>query len=312
MHVVDLLVTLFSAFLLLPVFCFVWRSVRSFRSFGLLFDDRVLCCDDISFVGCSAICCGEYDLQRLRQLLAVEYNRYELIAVVDSASHPDAVGQIISYFQLLRVNPTVDAVGGESVRALYRSRPHHFHRLVLIDICSADIYRHLNAALAVASYDYLLPLRSDVMLSPHAVETLMVCVAESDEGVDLLDVASCPSAWLFSRYVVLQAGGFSEDILANELFRHRSTLYAPVIYHFHPSADVHLRLAMLLSALFFSLIYLAYGGLWAIVVALSLASLYAVAAYQRALVCPTNSLKVTLLCYFHHITSFFYLQKFRL
>ena len=40
--------------------------------------------------------------------------------------------------------------------------------------------------------------------------------------------------------------------------------------------------------LFFSLIYLAYGGLWAIVVALSLASLYAVAAYQRALVCPTN------------------------
>lgn len=312
MHLIDILVAILSALLLLPIFRFVQRSVRAYRSTRLLLDECAGCCEDISFIGCSAICCGEYDLLRLQRLLAVEYDRYELIVVVDSHSNAALVEQIISYFRLVRVNPVANIAGGEPIRALYRSRPHHFYRLVLVDVRSVGVYDDLNVALSVASYDYLLPLRSDVVLDRHAIEALMITVAESEHSVDLLSVASCPSVWLFGRYATEQAGGFSEDILANDSFSHRITIYAPVIYCFHPSGDALLRLCLLLSVLFFGVLYLSLGGLWALVVAASFASLYAVATYHTSLLYPANSLKVTLLCYFNHIASFFYLQKFRL
>lgn len=309
---IDILVTIISAILLLPIFRFARSTIRAYRAYKLLIDERAECCEDISFIGCSALCSGEYNVARLQRLLTVEYSRYELIAVVDSSKYGDEVEQIVAYFQLIRVNPIGNAGDGEPIRALYRSRQHHFQRLVLVDVHHIGLFEDLNVAMAVASFDYLLPLRYDVILASHAVETLMVAVSESEERVDMVSVASSPSSYLFSRYGVEQAGGFSEDITASRLLRHRVVVYAPIIYRYAPSKSRLLRGAIWVVAGLLLLYYLSVGGLWVVVVIMSLLSLYAVVTYQRALFFPANSLKIPLLCYFNHLVSFFYCRKFRL
>lgn len=308
MHIGEGVVVIFSAVMLLPMLSYAWRSVTACRRHTLLMEECAGCCEEVGFVGCSVVCYAEYDVVRLQSLMAVEYHRYELIAVVDSSQHKAEVEHIVTHFRLIKVNcPLAD--GSE---ALYRSRQREFNRLVVLDRRGGMLYDGLNGAMAVASYDYLLPVGRGVRLFPHAIEALMVAVSEEDDFVEALVVKSLPGTYLFNRDAVAAAGGFSADVVAYRSFATAAAIYAPVVYRSEGGSGlfwtVYCGLGMVLAVV----VYLAFGTLAAMVLVMSEVALLAVAQYQRELFRGGNSLKVTLLCYFNHIVSFFYCRKFHL
>ena len=116
------------------------------------------------------------------------------------------------------------------VRALGRSRRRCFRRLVLVDRAWDSEAGDFDAAASVATYDYLLPVRTGCFLLPGTVERLVAELGEGRPGsLDLIRSPLGEPAALLSREAVVAAGGFGMRPLRGIPRGRRRRLWEPLL-----------------------------------------------------------------------------------
>ena len=201
-------------------------------------------------IGISVLCSGVTDPAQLENLLSSEYSRYEVVAVFDSRRQTAEFRALAARYRMIRVEwaPTGELeVAG--VRALGRSRKRCFRRLVLVDRAFDGAAGDFDAAAAVATYDYLLPVGAGQYLVPGAVERLVAELGSEPPGtLDLVRSHLGEPAVLLSREALIAAGGFGMRPLREIPRGRRRTLWEPLLAP--PEAGLHVpRRWLLLPAL---------------------------------------------------------------
>ncbi len=182
-------------------------------------------------IGISVLCCGLTDLVRIERLLSVDYARYEVVVVLDGRQWAEDFERLIARYHMIRVEwqPT-DELHTEGVRSLGRSRKRCFRRLVVVDRIGGDPHGDLDAAAAVASYDYLIPLCGDLNLLPETIERIAEVLGEEPER--MLEWISSPVGaygCVISREAVVAAGGFGRGVLRGIPRSKRRLLWEPLL-----------------------------------------------------------------------------------
>lgn len=251
------------------------RVVRGRNKRLLLAAPRGAACDGFGRVGVSVICNGD-DTERLASMLAVEYPCYEVVAVVDSVRNPEAAAFIRSTYRMMTVDYLPSAeLPPAGVRGLYRSVKRCYRRLVMVDVARFDRLSDFDAALGVASCDYVLPLPDGVRLLPGSVERLVVEICSSAvPRLKCIDSALGAPVVLYARESVVACGGFVAervDCARGE----RRTLYEPLAAfgRVAPHAELQLAVAMSAVVLVAAVVVACFGAVW-VAVAVSLALLF--------------------------------------
>lgn len=182
-------------------------------------------------IGISLLCSGVTDPAQLENLLSPEYSRYEVVVVLDSRRQAAEFGALVARYRMIRVEWTF---AGElevtGVRALGRSRKRCFRRLVLVDRVFDGAAGDLDAAAAVATYDYLLPVGRGQCLLPGTVERLVAELGSEPPGsLDLVRSHLGEPAALLSREALVAAGGFGMRPLRGIPRSRRRTLWEPLL-----------------------------------------------------------------------------------
>lgn len=197
-------------------------------------------CDAPGGTGISVLYRCDEERLRLPSLLDVGYACYEVVAVLDAARCPEVFATLESHYRLFRAAvPAACDLPVGTLRGLYRSRKRCFRRLVVVDRPCDTPAADLDAAAAVASYEYLLPVPAACRLVPGAVERLVaeLSLRSHCHTVLIRSVAGVP-AMLLSRDAVIVAGGFARKPWRHVPRRCRATLYAPL---FRPAVRVRRR-----------------------------------------------------------------------
>ncbi len=190
------------------------RAVRMLRDLPrrrLLALARETLCDAPGGTGISVLYRCDEERLRLPSLLDVGYACYEVVAVLDAARCPEVFATLESHYRLFRAAvPAACDLPVGTLRGLYRSRKRCFRRLVVVDRPCDTPAADLDAAAAVASYEYLLPVPAACRLVPGAVERLVaeLSLRSHCHTVLIRSVAGVP-AMLLSRDAVIVAGGFA-------------------------------------------------------------------------------------------------------
>lgn len=188
--------------------------------------------------GISVLCSGIDDPEALAELLAPEYSRFEVVAVLDRSAQPGEFAEIVARFRMIRVEWSNSAeLPQAQIRSLWRSRRRSCRRLVLVDrpqLLTATPEQHgtfgdWTAAAAVAAYDYLLPVGADITLLPDAIVRLVAELGEHPAGT-LQAVRSHVGVpvTLLARDVVVDAGGFGPHPARGIPRRRRIDLWEPL------------------------------------------------------------------------------------
>ena len=211
--------------------CRAWRRVRAFKDFALLEDDRRGCCHSLGFIGCSVVCSDITEIKQIEKLLQQEYERYEVIIVLDSLLQAETLHEIITRYRMVSVNcaPTLELPA--TIRHLYRSRQRSYRRLIVVDAPRRSKWDDWNAGVVVASYDYILPISSNMTLYDQAIEHLAValCTA-SPYPIDALR-SSTSTGIVIARRAVVACGGFSPNFARQIARKAVVTSRTPIIYH---------------------------------------------------------------------------------
>lgn len=224
--------------LLLMVLAAAWALVAAARvrhaytKRRLLAETPGVTCDGLDCMGVSAICSGIDDQKQIENLLSVEYARYEVVLVLDAQRNTQAFRRIVARYQLIGVNaPPSDELPVAGVRGLYRSRQRCYRRLVLLDRACSEPYDDFDAGVAVATYDYVLPLTGPCRLMPRAVERLVVELSEHPPGtLALVRSFAGEPAFLLARERVVRVGGFANRPEKGLPRREIKTLYETLVY----------------------------------------------------------------------------------
>lgn len=230
--------------------------------------------------GISVLCSGIDAPERIDALLASEYARFEVIAVLDAAGYPEEFARLTARYRMIRVEwPGSSEFPQVRIRSLWRSRRRTCRRFVLVDrpmfgevpqlLSSGSPERagrlaDWHAAASVAAYDYLLPLAGAVTLLPDAVTRLVAELGEYPAGrIGWVRSRVGVPVQLVHREVLLDAGGFGS------LRRHRipraarRTLWEPLACREAGSQKRHGRwLRMGLAAAFVAAGCTAAAGWW--------------------------------------------------
>ncbi len=167
-------------------------------------------CDLAEGAGVSLLCSGISRIETVEGLLLTEYARFEAIVVVDGRAQPRLLEELVTSYSLFRTDYRPDGAWPVfGVRALYRSRCRWFRRLVVLDRAQTQLSDDWNAAAAVASFDWILPLTGDAALRPRGLCRLMAEVNRVPQG-ELRAVVSTAgtTTLLISWSEVASAGGF--------------------------------------------------------------------------------------------------------
>ena len=158
-------------------------------------------------IGFSLLCSGVQRLGQIENLLSSEYDRCEVIAVLDAWQQRMLFEKLAARYRMIRVDylPS-DELPVHGVRSMWRSRQRCFRRLVLLDRPEDSAADDWNAAASVASYDWLIPVRDGQYMLPGALERL------------------------FDRERVAAAGGFGNRPVRQVPRRHRRLLWEPLFY----------------------------------------------------------------------------------
>ena len=182
-------------------------------------------------IGISVLCSGVTDIPQIENLLSSEYSRYEVVVVLDSRRQSEEFAALAARYRMIRVEwiPTGE-LEVEGVRALGRSRKRCFRRLVLVDRVFDGAEGDFDAAAAVATYDYLLPVGEGQRLVPGAVERLVAELGSEPPGtIDLVRSRLGEPAVLLSRESLVAAGGFGMRPLREIPRARRRTLWEPLL-----------------------------------------------------------------------------------
>lgn len=287
---------------------------RATRRQALLTDDVAGCCESVGFVGCSIICTGVSEMGQIRDLLSEEYDRYEVVVVLDSTLQSEAFREIVAHFRMIRVNDTqTGELPSASIAALYRSRQRSFRRLILIDRRASTPYDDLDAALSVASYGYLFPIGHNTRLCPRAIESVVIALAEpANSGVEMLhSVAS--GSYIFQREAIIRRGGFSPRMLRRTTPFRRICTHLPLTFRTDDGEGKNLfRCAILFCACMTLLIMegILLGWGIAAATAATVGFIVAAARYAARLNVPTNCSVRMRLCHIKRIIGIFRPAKF--
>ena len=162
-------------------------------------------------IGISVLCSGVTSPAQLENLLSSEYSRYEVVAVLDSRRQVAEFRALAARYRMIRV---------EWVST----------RLVLVDRVFDGAAGDLDAAAAVATYDYLLPVGAGQYLLPGAVERLVAELGSEPPGtLDLVRSRLGEPAALLSREALVAAGGFGMRPLRGIPRSRRRTLWEPLL-----------------------------------------------------------------------------------
>lgn len=245
--------------------------VRARNKRRLLAEARGISCDAPEGIGISVLCSALCDPARIEELLSVEYARYEVVVVIDARRHPAEFEGLVARYRMIRVEwKPSEEFPDAAVRTLGRSRKRCYRRLVLVDREQDTTEGDLNAAAAVATYDYVVPLCADMRLLPGAVERLAAELSEHPLGeVALVRTWVGGQALLVSREAMVAAGGFSPRLLRSIPHRKRLTLWEPLLCAAAPRRRLPpsgvLTAALLLLA---AVVVAAAAGVWPLVAVL--------------------------------------------
>lgn len=170
---------------------------------------RGVSCHGFGHRGISLLCRDTGDVDRLHNLLAVEYPDYEVIVVADSLRNSDSLQRIVAQYRMVAVDGRVSGREREPhLRRMFRSTSRCYRRLLLLDVATTEQRADLDVAFDAATYDYLLPLWSDERLQRGAIERLAaeVCTA-LPEGWGIISTCAGRPLRLISRRVAAEAGG---------------------------------------------------------------------------------------------------------
>jgi hypothetical protein len=186
------------------------RIVRAIRCQQHISDDIGGSCCSIDTVGCSIVCSQIKEIADITTLLSTEYDHYEVIIVLDTNLYAENIEQIIHHFKLIQVNaPSHTELPNTHIRKLYRSSQRCFRRLILIEQGYISPYDDINAATALSSYDYIIPLIAPNMLRAEALDYIFITLARhSNCRIDILR-STLDAGLVIQRDVIVAAGGFS-------------------------------------------------------------------------------------------------------
>lgn len=187
-----------------------WRLVRTMEDTALLGSVRAGCGQSLGFVGCSVVCSGITELQQISQLLRQEYERYEVIVVIDSLQYAEALHEIISHYRMVSVNCASTLELPTTLRRLYRSRQRSYRRLIIVDVPHRSKHEDWNAGVMASSYDFILPISHGMALYDRAIENLAISLCSAEpRRVDVLH-STTSSISLLNRHTIIACGGFSQ------------------------------------------------------------------------------------------------------
>lgn len=312
MYTEEFIVVIICSLVLFPTLIYAFRELRAYRNLNVLIDEKAGRYEEIGFFGCSVICSGVYSIEQLRNLLSVEYGRYEVIIVVDSVRHKSQVEQFIHRYELIRVNSIDSVRGGVCMRALYRSKRRAYRRFVMVDAPFESQYSDFNLAISVTSFDFVLPVVHGTYLHKNAIEALAIKVTEENYRVEALRLSGVAPYHLFRRDSIIAVGGFDENVIYDSVFRNCETLHTPIVYH--RTTDTIFSGSMtwivLLGAALIVVMVLFVEPLVVAIVIATILAILSVAMYHHRVLNVANSISCIVFCYITHIVSFFYRQKF--
>lgn len=209
----------------------LWLIVEARSKRLMLSQARGIACDAPGDIGISVLCSGVVDVHQVENLLSVEYARYEVVVVLDAQRYPLEFEELVTRYRIIRVEWTPsDELPVEGVRALGRSRKRCYRRLVLIDRRQDTPGGDLDAAAAVATYDYMLPLCGGQYLLHDAVARLVAELGEHPLGsLSLIRSWVGEPAALLAREAIVSAGGFGCDLLRTIPRQERRMLWEPLL-----------------------------------------------------------------------------------
>lgn len=264
----------------------------------------------LGVAGCSIVCSRVHEIEQLHSMLTTECDRYEVILVLDTNLYADEADRIIQTFKMIRVNtPDYSELPHTPIRTLYRSRQRAFRRLILIDKGFTSTYDDLNAATAISSYDYLLPVTADTRIRQSAIEDLIITLADHAYA-DFDIIHSVADGYcVFHRDAIVSAGGFNADIPRK--IRHSKTLditFPLLSPPPQPSRLTFFGIAAILG-IGVAIIYILFG-LQTAIIAMLTAAILAVTTIYSAITLEGKCSSWPLLCYIRSITQFFLRKKF--
>ena len=226
-------------------------SLRAEREQQLLSDRSIGCHRSIGGVGCSVVCYRTESIEQIERLLEVRYERYEVIAIVDSRSQPELFLTLVARYHMIEVNNPGRDISTSGRVSLFRSAKRCYRRVVVMDIDNnIDRYSALNQTLNIASYNYIIPIGPGVYLRLHAIESIAIKLSDNGhcEPQVLLSLGPEP-CYIFRRDGVIARGGFSTNLprkIAHLewLYTHQSYICPPT-----PKSSQRLSTAWLLLLL---------------------------------------------------------------
>lgn len=215
MVVIRWVVALVSAAICVVALVALWRLWRGRREGEWLRGRMAGFCDAADGAGISLLYTGIRDAGEAAELLSEEYARYEAIVVADGQEQAPLVEELKRRYALA----AVDYRPGHElpvfgVRGLYRSQSRGSRRLVLIDRERSAETDDWDAAAEVASFDWLLPLRSGQRLLPAGLCRLAAEVdRDARRTVRVVISTVGEPALLIVWEELAAAGGFSPRLL---------------------------------------------------------------------------------------------------
>ncbi|MDE5730687.1 MAG: glycosyltransferase family 2 protein [Alistipes sp.] len=188
----------------------VYRVLQGRSKRRLLSRTHGVLADSPDFIGVSAVCYDIESVGHISELLDVEYPSYELVVVMDSRSKPELFQEILRHYRMMRVEyRPLEPQAALGVRGFYRSERRGFNRLTLLDQMEVFSSLSANAAVRVATYDYILPIEGRVRLVPRAIERLIMELSEYPIGsIQLVRSIVGKPLLLYARESVMEFGGF--------------------------------------------------------------------------------------------------------
>lgn len=215
----------------------VVRTLRISHAIGLLqtlSHEKAGCCFSLGFVGCSVICRHIRHLDDIKALLSSEYDRYEIILIMDANLQPELFYNIVKQFKMLRVTPPdSSALAHSPIRLLYRSRQRCYQRLILLDKGATTPYDDLNAAATIASFDYLLPLNTNFTLRHQTMEHIAMILASHNDAEPRIDLirSTADNSLIFRHIAIIEAGGFSPQVIRKIPRKNILEVHIPLLRH---------------------------------------------------------------------------------
>lgn len=188
----------------------VWRSRRDAGKRRLMSLSSMMRCGGVGHVGISVVCSGVDNMAQIENLVAPEYDNYEVLLCLDSERSAARMRHIVSRYRLLRVAlPLHNDLPVVGVRAIYRTPHGAMRRVTLIDKRFTSHEDALDACVNIAAFDYVTAVARNEYLYADAVDMLAVQIGEWEPGqVDMLECPS-PGGRVVSRDMAVGHGGYA-------------------------------------------------------------------------------------------------------